>query len=398
MFRCLIHDGFILPFRNFNLLGLYLGAFLGVFGIVMLEVFLAFNLAGLGMGQLLEYLLARFALINLVLMPLGFSLLRRHSRRMVIEALSIPAIPALLLLVTEGPALPVWMAGVCQSFVACPFWLMYHLALMTHCSDSNRGNEVGIAFIWLTLGSFAGGLAAGGLSLFKVGIGGALFFGAVVQGTALLLKYIYCHRSAVFSVPVEIPATARPGLLQVVTDHPRRSWATFIDMLQEAATSTLWPVWLKVVGATGLAAGALYALNIGLRFVLSPVVGRIVNSKSGLDAQIGPAVKMLGWIPWLFSASPLTSVWSSLFFAAGTHMFKVGLESRWYETKSYEHMAAREILLGSGRLCGIIILVPILFYTPEIYIWSAILLTMVLMHSGMLLRQSMKPDILTISR
>ena len=264
------------------------------------------------------------------------------------------------------------------------------MGMMSYTSGDNRGNEVSVAHLCMTLGIIIGSVSSGYFLSSNVEQSLILFAGFALSILATLLLYFFTKTQGLFKHhDNNLQALSGRGFIQAFINHPERSKATIAEMLHDVVTGTLWPVWMKLIGASSMAIGLLCGATVAMKFVLSPIVGRFVNLRNGLDSQYGPMIKLVGWLPWLFIVHPLTSLWSSIFFAAGSHIFKIGLEARWYESKTYTHLAVREFLLGTGRLIATIIMVPIMFYATQYYILAGVFMTALVLFSGIQLRRSL---------
>jgi hypothetical protein len=274
------------------------------------------------------------------------------------------------------------------SALTIPFWVLYHMSMLHYSSCNNRGNEVSLAHLGISVGCIIGSLAAGVMLAYECPRGIVLCVGAISIMAATTFLYFFARKNTVISDQCD-ESTDRMlvDIWAIISSKRLQAKATSLEMVYDVAVRSLWPIWLKVVEASGLAVGFLSALNVVIKCFISPIVGRFINQGSGQEAQNGPVLKIIGWLPWLVFAQPLTALWSSVFFAAGSHMFRVGLEARWYKHRALAPMAAREILLGFGRIFGAIVFIPILFYAPEFFVPLGIAFTVLILLTGKQLKQ-----------
>jgi hypothetical protein len=386
----LAHDGYIKPICNKSLVGVYLATTLGIFGMSLLDVFLAFDIASLGMGALLAFLLLRIGAANLVAMPLGLMALSKFSWHSVFIVFLLLQLSVLVIVFIPLFEMPQYLTAALIANTTIPFWVLYHAMILNHSSIENRGNEVSVAHLSMTLGAVAGSVTAGFLLHLDVSDHLVMILGSVlVICASSALYYFSTYKKGSFVNSKAMRRLAGPGLLKAAKLNPTVSKATLAEAVHDTAIWILWPVWLKVVGAGGLAVGILQASNVGVKFIISPIVGRFINLKNGYDSMFGPFIKLFGWLPWLVSNNPLVSLCSCVFFAAGSHTFKVGLETRWYENKTLSHLAVREIVLGIGRFAAVLFFVPVLFYKPDYFVVSGIACLGLLALSGLELRKSL---------
>jgi len=386
-----LHDGFVLPFQRPGLAALYGGVIVGLFGMILLNVFLAFDLASMGMAELLIFLTVHLGSINLVCMPLGFMMLARMRAQTFLCLLVGVQVISLFVMASEAIMSSLVVMGLAYSFISAPFWLIYHSSMLHYSSQKNRGNEISVAHLCMTAGVIAGSICAGFALNFAFDRAFVIYVGFGLTFAATLFLGFFARRCGVFAAHDKGRKNFHGGSFKkALRDNPVRARATIVEMFHDVVTNTLWPVWMQIIGASGMAVGLLYAATVAMKFVLSPLVGRFVNARSGIDSQIGPAIKMIGWLPWLFIVHPLTSLWSSVFFAAGSHVFKIGLEARWYESRSYSHLAAREFYLGVGRIISLCVMVPVLFLASGYFIMAGAMMTALLLLCGSQLRRSLQ--------
>ncbi|MCK5384375.1 MAG: hypothetical protein KAJ29_02280 [Alphaproteobacteria bacterium] len=391
----LLHDGFVAPLKRRELLELYVGTIIGVFGNTLLDVYIALDLAALNMISLLSFLIIRYAVNNLLIMPIGFSLLSRFCAKHIFSVLIPFQIGIIFFILCTKNILAPWLLGGCATMAMTPFWLIYHVCILHHSSQKNRGNEVSLAHLFMSAGAIIASITAGIALITAIEMTEILLLGATFLTMATLFLCVFANKTGVFSAHKEMIALQRKtSLLGAVFQQKARSKATIAECFHEMSTGVLWPVWMKSIGATALAASVLYAITIATKTFISPLAGRFTNLRTGHDLQHGSFIGLIGWFPWLISVHPLTTLVSSIFFATGSHFFNVGLEARWYEERTYAHLAVREILLGVGRIIGLLILVPLLFYAPNFYILACIGLSSLVFLSSIHLKKSLKlcPD------
>jgi hypothetical protein len=186
-----------------------------------------------------------------------------------------------------------------------------------------------------------------------------------------------------------IYSTAYEGAFQVVADF-------------------LAPVWLKLMSVSALGVGILSAAKIGLKLLVSPIVGHFANqgadanSGHNHDLEIGLALKCAGWLPWLFMQNPMLYAFSSLFWTGGQHFFSIGLASRWYKQRSVFKLALREFSLGLGHLMATLVAVPLLYWSMHSYIVFSILLSTLMLFTTSfgksLATQHMSPLLMRLCR
>lgn len=351
---------------------LYVGTMIGLFGNIMLNIYMAYALTSLGLKTLLSYFLLNTFLINYVFMPCGFLALRK-----IPHSIFFPCVILLGIIITLSSLFWTAQLGIIHfslifSCSAAPFWLLFHSCMLAFTSRDNVGNETSMAHLSITLGAVFGSIAAGIFLSLGTDRETMIYTGAGLLALACLFIFVFCEKRGLLS---ETPEKETLRFKLSLFTEPQRAFATMADAFHAVSTEILWPVWIKLIGAGGLAAGLLYAFTVTMKLLLSPLTGYLTNRQTTLEMKYGALFKLAGWLPWIISLHPLTSLFSSVLFAAGSHLFKVGIESRWYLAKSYTHMACREVIHGTGRIITYLALVPILFYAPQFFIALGIILS-----------------------
>ena len=365
-----ILKSFFEPLRHKGLLYLYLATILGLFGNAVLNIYLAFDLASLGFEGMMTFFIVGTIFLNFFCMPLGFMTLNNVRAKPFFQTLLAMQMCLLIWLIILPQNLSVIAITLFTGLLMSPFWILFHTAMLSFSSLDNTGNEVGLAHLSMTIGTVVGAIIAGILLTCNLSretiiiIGGSSIFAA----TALMV--LFSTRLGLFNLQDQFKDT-----FKTILRPPQQTLSTIADSLHSIATEALWPVWIKMIGAGGLAVGLLTAFTVAMKFLLSPFSGYLTNKHKGYDMKTGALIKICGWVPWFLSLNPLTSLISSIFFASGSHLFRVGLESRWYNEKTFSHMASRELWLGLGRLIGYAVLIPILFFAHEYFVITGLITT-----------------------
>lgn len=353
-----------------------------------MDVYFAYDLASLGMMSVITFFVFRSLPASLTFMPIAFCALqacseKKQSKKRVLSVIFVIQLVTLLTtiaLVLSGYIFPVFLIGVVLGLSGAAFWLFYHAIMVNTAGGDNVGNEIGMAHIAMTVGGFIGALLAG------------LFLSlSITREVFLLLSVILALCATIFLLIFTLKQSyVQKGGCQQNTPvklsnfflSPRRIVATILESSYDSVTNHFWPIWIKMIGGAGMVAASLHAFLVVIKFVTSPIAGLLINTRQGRDLRYGAYAKLLGWVPWLLAVTPMTSLFSSVFVAVGSHMYRVGLESRWYEEKAYIHLAAREIYVGLGRVIAVLVFVPILFLMSHLYVPAGIALTCFVYFAG----------------
>ena len=369
---------------------LYFSTLLANIGLSMLTLFLTFDIAGLGLYPLLCYFLMVFSFGYGFILPCCFLLLGIIGFKKLF-ALLITSQGMMLCIFLYLENYPFWFVGLFQIMLNNAFIMAYHVSMMLHTSDSNRGSEVALGEAGLTsgsvIGSFAGGMALAFSDKYFV----LLFASLIVPlATASIMLALIKHERELGKKGDSCFKSdhSLKSCLDELRKNPANSYATMAEGCFNAATFITMPVWLKILGVSGLAVGTISALRVILQLLLAPFLGALVDRDNGNEVKFGAILNFIGWIPWLFIQSPVLLLYSLIFWTSGNYLYASGLICRWYESRTLASMAAREVLLGVGRTVVLIIVTPLMFFSLQSFISAAIFISGVMILNGCIFSRS----------
>jgi hypothetical protein len=366
-----LYNAFIAPFLSAERARLYIAAMLGCFGATGVSIFLTYDYATTSPDVLLAFMTAHVLFFGVFFLPLLLVMAANASHKIFFPCLVILQLLALINIPFADqyfahPAVDAFMVGCNLALISAPFWMSYHVLMVQHTTDDNRGNEVSVSGLGMGIGSIVGALTSG-VALYYEIVDVYVF----ICMLAMLLSTIVMMRL----IPHDRTSFRKMNIYRSLVSRPRRSLNTIMNGCFDSLTGFLLPVWLKVIGLTGLGVGLFSALQFLLKIIISPFTGKLVKMNRGHESQLGAAINIAGWLPWLFTISPLGLIWSFLIRGPGQHMYNVGLQSRWYEERTYENMAAREVCLSIGRYLTILISLPLIYGDIKMFFIVAMALT-----------------------
>ena len=358
-----IRLGFIEPFRSPGLFLVYIAAMFGVAGIFGAQIFLTFNLAQQGPTEVMVYLGMRFLLVNFLWLPWLLYISERWKWRNFIAVQCILSAICMVYIIlcadtilADGGYINTIILGVINAIVPGGFWALYHSLMTANASDDNHGNDISIADIALTIGNIFGAILAG-VSL------------AFIPGVIFLSGCFICIFISIFIFGYNIkkhPPHQRPYPLLLIWHalykKPKRTINSALQGAHHLMLTFLTPVWLAVIGLSGLGTGLVMALQTFLKFIISPFVGHMTNQNHGKEGIVGTTITTAGWLPWLFTQAHWLLLPSSVLWFIGSQFYLIGVSSRWYMERSTAYPAARELCLGAGRMVAVLIGVPLLYW------------------------------------
>ncbi len=292
-----------------------------------------------------------FVFSNLFYLPALFTLLSRIEGRPFLGGVMILQFASLAFLLSHSDILIIdsFKDGICVAIlfalVSEPFWMAYHGLMLRLTTDEDRGHQVSMAELGMRIGGIIGSLGAGlALSFFP----GQIF--PLFCGATLLLSTAGFFLLLLSRAPDERMRISFLSLFVHIIRNPMISMCTLVQGMMSALTGVLAPVWMSVIGFSGILAGLLMALQIVARLVAGPLAGQWFHDDKGRELRVGALAHAAGWLSWIITSNPLAMIWSAFFWSAGSHMVNIGMDGRWYKSKSLANMASREICLGIGRL------------------------------------------------
>ncbi len=389
----ILYKAFILPLSSPDMLRIYLITILGIIGFNGVNLYLAFNYAGLSAGPLIAYFTPRFLGGNVLLFPVLFTLMKKlpgPAFFLIVMGLYIISLTGIVFIIPliSDEILSALLVGFFTTFSSVPFWCVFHAMMAKNTTEANRGNEVAVSQLGIYIGNIIGSLLGGAAIALLSGIGFVIFsYACLFMATMLLLQFLLFARG---DWPAHQKRLAGQGPIHAFFKKPRRTLNTVMQGTYSFAAQFFTPVWLKFIGLGGLGIGLFSAAQLILKIILSPIAGHWTNQRRGRETQWGATIKAIGWMPWMFTLSPWCLVWFSLFQSLGGHMFSVGLNSRWYDDQTLEGLAAREMSLGIGRFLTLIVAVPLLYYSVTGFFIFAFLLSILMIGSAIFESKGLK--------
>ena len=377
----MLHAAFVAPFQCLSLCVLYLGAFVSITGITAVQLYMVFDFASLGMWPVMEHFIVRALFVSMLIMPLWFWLSTKMS------FLSYAALVLLMQIATGGLLLhfgqdsAVWLQTLLFSSSVASYWTIFHLMMSFSVSDHNSANEICMADAGVTAGTLLGSVLGGVFLTYGLG-SFTMVFGVVMMflGTVIVFSLMY-KKVQNGDVDLVFLSEGETASWSEIKGQYKNIYSTAYEGAFHVVADFLAPVWLKLMSVSAMGVGLLSAAKIGLKLLVTPLVGHFANEGSrseeshNHDLEIGLALKCAGWVPWLFMQNPLLYAFSSLFWTGGQHFFSMGLASRWYKQRSIFKLALREFSLGLGRLTATLVAVPLLYWSMQSYIVFSILLS-----------------------
>ncbi len=355
---------FSLAFQNKNFVIMAFLTMVCVFLFHCLNMIFSINLADQGLIEVMTYLLISMGGMAFLFMPFMFWLLPRLKPYMF------------MVLYTAFPVLGVLFIGfdvfssygfyaVLLSLCIGAKWSVVHSVFSVILSDNYRAHETSVMVLGNTLASIFGVLLGGWMSMsssvqFYILICFAGFAGALMMIALFVLhkKLPLFEKSNRFEVL---------DLWTVMKQRPDLAKGTVFQGFFTLASGSLMPIWLKLMGVTGLGVGGLMAAKVTLQSFISPIVAKLSHVNFWKSVRIGFAFNVTGWVPWLVMSNPFTMLVSSIFWSTGEYLYGVGLDTQWYGQRRVVAMAAREMLLGVGRIVCTVIMVPILYLAYKFF-------------------------------
>lgn len=379
-FKDLLVDGFIAPFTDVPLKGLYLVTLLFAFGLSGSDMFFVLDFAHMGPLAVMKMLLARYTAVCIVLLPLMLLLSRTLSKKWLLGFyLLCPALSVCAIFLLAGTEMPPMVIGTLFGMSAASFWAMYHLCLIAHSSDHNKGNELSIAVNGFNIGSILGFITGGVLSQFEINPFFVAAGGFAILFSATAMQAVYFVKSKTLEM-LQSHNSHEESIINAFKKHPKRSWGTFLQGAFDVPSRAAWPLFMTIAGVSAVAAGSIQAFTALFKLAFSPILGHWVNSDSGKEISYGSHLQAAGWLPWIALNTPALVSFSAFVWAIGQHFYDLGLSKRWYSCRSVGGVIARELTLGAGRIFATVGLIPLLLISPYVFAGAAFCVGLLMIH------------------
>lgn len=362
---------YIEPWKNMRRLITYLASMAGTAGYTCIVTASPFDYATQGHEQLLTFLLAMsFGMSPLTSPMVYFSVAVMDSRklRLILAGVSI-AVFVVLLKFNEYPIITGLATGAFSSFYIAAF----NIAMFRNTSEKKRGFQVVLANVLSILAGAGAGLAAGWWANAYGETITIMFVGAIAMILSMIGSLSVCQ----ISPPIR-PREFWREIVNIVIKSPREitNWANL--SIGNAATLVL-PALLFMLGYSALYVGYVFAIRIVVTAILAPWMGKLISHKNGNDFLVGSGLYAACWLLLLvdFSNFYILSIFILVERISLSLMF-MAAEVLVYDRKSYASQATYGLFLGHFRLLGLLIFVPLLFISPQVYIAAlAVTLTVV---------------------
>jgi hypothetical protein len=339
------------PWYDSDRAKILLAGSLGGFGLGLMDLALNYTIAGQGLSATLIFLAFRLGMAGLLAFPFFYQCLTVSWARHIYIGAQFLGLALLL----KWPASAFGNAAG-YILLSTPFWAVYHLRFAVQRSRHNHGRETALSGLLFTLTGSASALLAGWLLQTDEYVM-ALFVSSILLFLATQV------------LMVRLPAAGYTR--QAWSLMGRRRPSTRLSVLTgvvNAAQDFSMPSWLRLIGLSPLATGALLALRPILSFLLTPLVGHLVHGSNRRAVQVGGLLILAGWL-WL--ALSVGTIWALLpafgLLVVGGNLIYTAEISRWYKTRSPAGIIARETAITFGRCPAFALTLPVIFLAPAAY-------------------------------
>ncbi len=342
---------FLEPWRDRTRAKIFLAGTVGVFAASMLSMALNYGIAGEGFKVTISFQIARLALLGFLGITFSYWCLSHKSHRLYV--LASQSLGLMLLMTNPHSA---FTNAIGFFFTSSPFWAIFSLRFAGQQSRTNHGHEIALSSFLSILSGSAGTFCGGYLldiGLYQL----AIFISAVLFliATQLLIR------------PIPSPPSPRQTW-KVLRQRDPSTRITLYNGILSTVQDVSLTIWLRAIGQSALSAGTLLALQPILGFIITPIIGRLVQAGGMKSIRVGGINILLGWLllipalrqSWLFLPS-------FALMAAGINLITSAEVNRWFKLRSATGIVAREVALAMGRCPTFTVTLPIIFLIPSLY-------------------------------
>lgn len=348
--RQLVRETYIEPLRDASRAKVILVGSLSNFGFGALSFTLNYDMASTYMSSL-TYQIVRMLLMGLVAVPFSFFVMTRLQSRLLLSLFQLSGIA--LFFIDRTNAL---YNAIGIAIVFGPFLANYNYGFSKNMSKQNGGNEMALNS-YLVVIAYSLGLFIGGYMLEH----GLYFESLVLSSLMLVVGTFFLYR----------PVVGRNNwrkIKSLISWRKPSSRITFLVGLFNPMADGCMPIWMRQIGISAMGAGINMSLRPLFGFILTPVVGWLIQKKGFRAGQLGGTAMIFGWIfialshnfPWLLS-------FAMALLMTGTSLITPMEAARWFKRRSSAAVISREMLISTGRANGQFLGITTSFLMPLAY-------------------------------
>ncbi|MDD3182571.1 MAG: hypothetical protein PHD48_07210 [Alphaproteobacteria bacterium] len=361
---------FIDPFTNLRRTLVYLGTFFGLFGYNLVVTVSTYDLSTAGYATILSYFFGAFIIAGFIYWPLlylGFSSIDSLAWRVFLCLLQLVSI----LLYMNVPSDPVWI-GIVSGVMLSPFWCTNHIAMVQNTTKENRGYEVSVSILFSTIAAVLSALCSGyfletngqtianfvALTSMMIATASFLFATKIIRQHTALDYIKECRR-----VLNANPYMARRILSQSVYDIPS---LTIVSLMH-------------LVGISPTIMATVMVARLILTFFLAAPIGTLAHNHRKHAYAMGLVAIGVSWL--CLAVAPeygFTFFVFMMIYGTGLRMAGSSLMTGLYEMQSYASMMWTEVFWAIGRVAGLLVLTPLMFYNVTLYLIVLAILTLII--------------------
>lgn len=355
------------PFLDPRRATMLIGTMAGTMGFGLLNFTSAYHFSTLGVLPLMTYLAAMFGGIAVLsaLLYLAFSMIDGLAWRIAIYA----GIVVAFILFLYSPAVPLIQGGV-GALLSALFWGSFHVSMVQNTTSENRSYEVALSgFLTLVAGVSASLLGAMFLNRDQTTLAAVIALSTLLLGT-------FCMLFTSRRKPLLDWTTFRAEARLMISENRYMIRRVMVAGTYESSAFAM-TAFMQLLHFSPTLVATLTISRVVIEFTLAPLIGKLSQKFSAHTYRSGLSIVLGAWIALLFfhdiEALFVPILLTNTF---GQRLMGVSLQVRAYEMQSYAAMMWWELLLGLGRLAGILCLVPIMYYDVTLYCAAIIVWTL----------------------
>jgi len=350
------HHRFLYFLRNRELNELYASIAIRSFTMSMIAIFIPIYL--LETGYSIAWVFLFYAIFSafhaLFSVPAAKISSRFGFKHCMLFSMPLLILFHIMLYTLETHGWPLYLLAAVLGVSSALFWLAYHTDFAKFSKKKNRGKEIGVAKMFISVFHVAGPVI-GGIILATLGFQ-ALF---LIVSSLLFFSIIPLFFSDDVHEPINF------SIRQIFTDQKLKSYMAFIGYgVESGVAKIIWPVFIFFSILNSFTAlGLVETISLFSSLLVTIIVAKYSDIKRRLVLRLGA---MLNAIVWVIKATVTTAlqvyVFDSLY--GMTKMIKeIPFDAMGYDeanrTNIIEYIAFREIVLHLGRIMLLISMILI---------------------------------------
>ena len=368
----LLHKNFVVPFQPKRLRFLLVAGLIYMFcnEFVMIHQTIVFTRNNWFSG------LAFIAIINIIgalFIPIFIYVYQHLPKRMTLWATVILFAGFVVNLIWGTLWNNAVLQGLAMACVQCLFWAMNHILILSRTHQNSRAYQLSAYYNLMTLSKIIASAIAGfayayvsEITMISVAITGQFIV------VCLMHKKFVKRRS-------HLKASQASSYTQILKTEKNLCLASTVQAALGFLTVYLTPAWMVFLGFNTINIGLMPTYILGITLLLTPLMNYIVTQDKDHEIQYAGLGFCCYFLPWLFISAPWLIYVTQTVRTMAWQFLDIGLLRKWYDLRTINGIAVRELTAVVGRTVAAFAIAPLLWLNTPLFIIACSLLSLSIM-------------------